>query len=61
MNGKQVVRILKDHGWIVLRVEGSHHRLGYGKQRTTVPVHATRDLGIGLIKAIERQTGVKLT
>ena len=60
MNGKQVIRILKDQGWEVLRVEGSHHRLGKGPLRTTVPVHAARDLGKGLIKAIERQTGVKL-
>jgi len=60
MNGREVIRILKQHGWEVLRVEGSHHRLGKGKRRTTVPVHASRDLGKGLIKAIERQTGVKL-
>lgn len=61
MNGKQVVKILKAQGWEVLRVEGSHYRLGKGALRTTVPVHASRDLGKGLIKAIEKQTGVKLT
>ncbi len=26
-----------------------------------VPVHGTKDLGIGLLKTIEKQTGVKLT
>ena len=25
-----------------------------------VPVHGTKDLGIGLLKAIEKQTGIKL-
>jgi predicted RNA binding protein YcfA (HicA-like mRNA interferase family) len=60
VHGKDVIRILKAHGWQVLRVEGSHYRLGRGSRRTTVPVHAARDLGLGLIRAIERQTGVKL-
>lgn len=60
MHGRDVIRILKTHGWQILRVEGSHYRLGKGNRRTTVPVHAARDLGRGLLKAIERQTGVKL-
>lgn len=60
MNGKEVIKILRASGWEVLRTEGSHHRLGRGTQRVTVPVHGNRDLGIGLIRAIERQSGVKL-
>lgn len=60
MNGKQVIKKLKESGWKVLRIEGSHHRMGNGSKRTTVPVHGNRDLGEGLIAAIERQTGVKL-
>jgi len=60
MNGKQVIKILKGNGWEVLRVNGSHHRLGKNQDRTTVPVHGGRDLGPGLIRAIEKQTGVKL-
>jgi predicted RNA binding protein YcfA (HicA-like mRNA interferase family) len=61
MNGKQVIRCLKENGWLVLRVSGSHYRLGKGEQRITVPVHGKRDIGPGLLSAIERQTGVKLT
>ncbi|MBT3368534.1 MAG: addiction module toxin, HicA family [Nitrospina sp.] len=60
MNGKQVIKLLKDDGWEILRVRGSHFRLGKGDQRTTVPVHGKRDLGSGLLKTIEKQTGVKL-
>ncbi|MBI5178187.1 MAG: type II toxin-antitoxin system HicA family toxin [Nitrospinae bacterium] len=60
MDGKEVIRILKSHGWKVMRIEGSHHRLGHASKRVTVPVHGSRDLGIGLIKAIEKQSGVKL-
>jgi predicted RNA binding protein YcfA (HicA-like mRNA interferase family) len=31
-----------------------------GSQAVPVPVHGSRDLGVGLIAAIERQSGVKL-
>lgn len=60
MHGKRVMQILEDHGWTVLRVSGSHHRMGKGELRTTAPVHGTMDLGKGLLAAISRQTGVKL-
>jgi predicted RNA binding protein YcfA (HicA-like mRNA interferase family) len=60
MNGKQVIDLLKKHNWQVLRISGSHYRLGQGIKRTTVPVHGSKDLGKGLLTAIERQTGVKL-
>lgn len=60
MNGNQVIKTLKQQGWKVLHSRGSHYRLGKNDQRVTVPVHGKRDLGPGLIKAIERQTGVKL-
>ncbi len=61
MIGKQVLKILSENGWRILRINGSHYRLGKGNLKTSVPVHGKRDLGVGLIKAIEKQTGVKLT
>lgn len=60
MNGYEVIKILKQHGWEVLRVNGSHCRLGKGALRITVPVHGNRDLGRGLIATIEKQSGVNL-
>ena len=61
MNGKQVIKKLEESGWKVLRVQGSHYRLGKETKRTTVPLHGSKDLGKGLLAAIERQTGVKLS
>lgn len=60
MNGKTLIKILENNGWKILRINGSHYRLGKGGLRTTIPVHNNRDIGKGLIAAIERQTGVKL-
>lgn len=59
MTGKAVIKILESFGWQVLRTSGSHVRMGKGSKRTTIPLHGKRDLGKGLIAAIERQTGVK--
>ncbi len=61
MNGKQIIKILQENGWEIKRVRGSHHILKYGSKSCPVPVHGNRDIGIGLIKKIEKQTGVKLS
>ncbi len=60
MNAKQVIAKLKEAGWQLLRIEGSHHQFGKGGQRTSVPVHGTKDLKPGTLAGIQRQTGVKL-
>lgn len=52
--------MLKTHGWSVDRVHGSHHILTKDGKAVPVPVHGARDLGAGLLAAIQRQTGVKL-
>ncbi len=60
MNGKQVLKILKSNGWTVVRVKGSHHMVSRGSVSFPVPVHGTKDIGIGLLKKIENISGVKL-
>ena len=60
MTGKELIKILQDHGWEVLRINGSHHRMGKDNLRTTVPIHGKKDIGKGLLAAIEKQTEVKL-
>ncbi|MDP1614528.1 MAG: type II toxin-antitoxin system HicA family toxin, partial [Methylococcales bacterium] len=56
MNGKQIIAALKKEGWTLARVEGSHHIMEKeGMPRgVPVPVHGTKDVGIGLLKAIEK-------
>jgi predicted RNA binding protein YcfA (HicA-like mRNA interferase family) len=34
--------------------------LAKGVKMVSVPVHGKKDIGIGLLRAIEKQTGVKL-
>jgi predicted RNA binding protein YcfA (HicA-like mRNA interferase family) len=60
IDGKTVLRELREHGWVLVRVKGSHHLMRKGNVIVPVPVHGSRDLGTGLLAAIEKQTGVKL-
>jgi predicted RNA binding protein YcfA (HicA-like mRNA interferase family) len=60
MSGKQVVKILKKQGWILDRINGSHHVMKKDSKSAPVPVHGNHDLPIGTLKSIEKLTGVKL-
>jgi predicted RNA binding protein YcfA (HicA-like mRNA interferase family) len=60
MNGKVILLKLKEKGFSILRVSGSHYILGNGKIKVSVPVHGSTDLKLGTLKAIEKQSGVKL-
>ncbi len=60
MTGKELLRLLQKNGWKILRINGSHYRLGKNKLRTTVPIHGNKDIGRGLLKAILKQTGVNI-
>ncbi|MCA9375288.1 type II toxin-antitoxin system HicA family toxin [Candidatus Dojkabacteria bacterium] len=59
-SGKQIIEILKNRGWTIKSQTGSYVKLEYSGKLVIVPLHGNRTLGRGLIKAIEKQTGVKL-
>ncbi|MCL2410060.1 MAG: type II toxin-antitoxin system HicA family toxin [Treponema sp.] len=53
------MKILKDNGWELVRVSGSHHVFDKSECRpVTVPFHGNQDLGI-LGKRILKQAGIK--
>jgi predicted RNA binding protein YcfA (HicA-like mRNA interferase family) len=55
ITGKELIRALKKVGFIVIRTQGSHHRLRHADGRvTTVPVHAGETIGPGLLGQILR-------
>ncbi|WP_082673914.1 type II toxin-antitoxin system HicA family toxin [Thiohalocapsa sp. ML1] len=60
MTGKDAVKKLKENGWVLDRIKGSHHIMKKEGFRP-VPVRAGRDIPKSLISALERQTGVKLS
>jgi predicted RNA binding protein YcfA (HicA-like mRNA interferase family) len=62
MNGKQVIAKLKAAGWVLERINGSHHiMVKEGAPRCIpVPVHGGKDIGAGLLAELQRKSGVKL-
>jgi predicted RNA binding protein YcfA (HicA-like mRNA interferase family) len=59
MTAKELIRRLKQEGWVEVRVTGSHHhfRLSGRPDLITVPVHRG-DLKTGLLRAILKQAGL---
>lgn len=59
MNALDVIAKLRAQGWALERINGSHHIMTKDGRAVPVPVHGKRDLGAGLLAALQRQTGVK--
>lgn len=60
MNGKELIKKLEAEGWQLNRVNGSHHIMHKDGISVSVPVHGSKDLKIGTVLSIGKQTGVKL-
>ncbi len=55
VSGKEFIKFLQFLGFVVVRINGSHHRLKHADGRiTTVPVHRNQDLPKGLLRKIIR-------
>lgn len=56
ISGKAFLKFLEAIGFVVIRINGSHHRLKHPDGRvTTVPVHKNQDLPKGLLRKIIRE------
>jgi predicted RNA binding protein YcfA (HicA-like mRNA interferase family) len=56
LSGKAFLKFLQTIGFIVVRINGSHHRLKHPDGRiTTVPVHKNMELPKGLLRKIIRE------
>lgn len=61
MKYSELLRLLKKAGWVETRQAGSHKIMKHPKKREqlTVPFHASKEIGKGLLKAILKQAGIK--
>jgi predicted RNA binding protein YcfA (HicA-like mRNA interferase family) len=61
ISGKELARLVERRGWILLRVNGSHHI--YGKPgsivRLSIPIHANRPLKLGLLRSLLKHADLK--
>ena len=60
ISGKAFCAVLERHGWLLGRIQGSHHI--YTKPgnpaRISVPVHGHRDLKLGLMRSLMKAAGL---
>jgi predicted RNA binding protein YcfA (HicA-like mRNA interferase family) len=61
VDSRSVIRALRRHGWYEHRQVGSHKHFKHPAKPgvTTVP-HPRKDIPVGTLRSIERQSGVKL-
>jgi predicted RNA binding protein YcfA (HicA-like mRNA interferase family) len=61
VKSSEIIRRLEKAGWSRVRQKGSHMQFRHSDKPGTVTVpHPKSEMGIGTIKSIERQSGVKL-
>jgi predicted RNA binding protein YcfA (HicA-like mRNA interferase family) len=60
MKFKEVLKKLKNDGWFIVDQNGSHVQLKhqYKKGRVTLPKHSGKDIPIGTLKSIAKQSGI---
>jgi predicted RNA binding protein YcfA (HicA-like mRNA interferase family) len=62
VSSAEVIRRIKGAGWQHARTKGSHQHFRHPARPGIVTVpHPKKDLPIGTLKSIEKQSGVKLT
>nr|DAS56415.1 MAG TPA: hypothetical protein [Caudoviricetes sp.]DAV27527.1 MAG TPA: hypothetical protein [Caudoviricetes sp.] len=59
-SSREVIKMLKEDGWYLVDVVGSHHQFKHPtkKGRTTVK-DPVKDIPIKTLRSIERQSGLK--
>ena len=61
MRSRDVIRKLEADGWREVRQAGSHKQFRHPERPGTVTVpHPKAEMGVGTLKSIEGQSGVKL-
>ena len=59
MSGKQLLKRLREDGWELDRINGSHHIMKKGDQTLSVPVHGDKPIPTGLLEKLLKQAGLK--
>jgi len=57
-NSRKLMSRLKKDGWVVVNVEGSHHKLKHKKfKHPIILVHPKKDLPLGTARKIHKAAG----
>jgi len=61
MKVKDVIKLLENAGWRLVRTKGSHRQFGHGSKRGTVTVSGKESIDVppGTLNSILKQAGLK--
>ena len=61
MRVREVIRLIEDDGWVLVRTKGSHRQFHHSKKPGTVTIagHAGVDVPKGTLNSILKQFGLK--
>lgn len=62
MNFKKIEKIILADGWVLVRVCGSHYQFKKPgvEKNVVIPNHGNKDISIGVLKNLEKITGLSL-
>ena len=60
MSGRDFARMIEKRGWLLLRINGSHHIYGLpgSPVRISLPVHGNTALKAGLLRHLAKLAGI---
>jgi predicted RNA binding protein YcfA (HicA-like mRNA interferase family) len=63
VSGKALARAVERHGWVRMRITGSHHIYSRPNSavRLSIPIHGNKPLKIGLLRHLLKQAGLNET
>lgn len=61
VSSRDIIAVLEENGWRLIGVAGDHHHFKHPRNpgKVTVP-HPRKDVKLGTVKSIERQSGLRL-
>ncbi|MDX2227940.1 MAG: type II toxin-antitoxin system HicA family toxin [Verrucomicrobiae bacterium] len=59
LSSREVIRILLEHGFVLVSQKGSHQKYRHQTGRTVIVPHPRKDIPRGTMRSIIRQSGLE--
>ena len=61
VSGRELARIVQRRGWILARIQGSHHvfTMPGRRERIVIPIHGNQPLKQGLLRSLMKIAGLR--
>ena len=61
VSGRELAQIVQRRGWILARIQGSHHvfTMAGRRERIVIPIHGNQPLKTGLLRSLMKIAGLQ--